>query len=1146
MDAAGDERMGRQSEWTLAGAINIDEGRKLFYTYRELLIVLVGAIPEGAGFLGLTMNSLLTKEGSITPEQFDKIIWLICNATDHFEKTSGQLTDDYTATATAADADVSKLPFISSFSHEATSGGTEVIAKSLTRITIRFLFAMSLNLRGLTVSVPTGPPQALAAVEAGTAVEAVVGDGGEAALTAAYQEAEQMVVDIRRRLSEVTTDNYQEIFKTLKDVLDPMNRGICDMFVSDIENFKKITGPRFRAAGISGISASLRTNLDKHLDTLQKAIDDKTKAANEATELAKLLAQAGNLFSGVKPIPELQCERFGMKSDVLVRELVTKQVMMESSIKKVLDKSVAIQDSPSLQAFLTSIGFIGAKGGGGGAGAAGDGDDDDDGDGEVGRLRSLIESLNASVQCDHAVGALRKIPDVRCYICQGLWVDKSVTMECEHILCIGLAIEYFGLLRSTHLLPEQKEFLSILYAWAHRCCNRLKSNMSFMKINPTYDIRRGNFFMFHDVNAAKLLGKIYDNNKSHDCAVIFNKGKINKQNFIKTRTVGISQKVAPLVTFSNQIFTGWYAASAVLLSAMGCFKNMTSLLISLNNDVHGNRDMLGFNPDRMTLAFKLINPGVLEAAGEGVGMDGGRRRRKHRRTNQTGGTIDDDNIQRILLNREHMTAIEESEVIIANGLEPTEQASPPADPSSLLGGLPQSSQLPAAFGGDMPLGGAPPSTNFILFKLASITNSLNFECLYKQLLIDPDTDEERVIQERLITTFQGICSEYIQHNAPETIDDASLLMLYHITLLSQNDHTLAAVNAFVDSSSRMFPDFFGKCSQVFEGLKTNNLIGRDVNLQQFQHLCLMRPSSLQTCHDNISPIQSATFSMRSEPNTFLAQLILEFDGIIMSTEYYGLSRTIHFDTYCTEMKDISSKIDVGSALRSAVDDDSVFLTQARDLARVAGDNLLRLTCERNGNLDKCAKAKARKDNCDAAVNAATAVLEKANEDMIHILQVRQQIASLMQAAAAKKYPAMLPKLQSIFHGESPLRSPSPSPDSSFGDTLPTQPKYQGFWPPLGLGRGRGRPQSPPPSLPSFSPPPSPARKFPRPDDDMGGGYSTPSTRSRRKHRNHRRTQYTNKHKRASSKTTTRATIKHRKSYRKHKHTVKRRKNRRHH
>jgi hypothetical protein len=47
-------------------------------------------------------------------------------------------------------------------------------------------------------------------------------------------------------------------------------------------------------------------------------------------------------------------------------------------------------------------------------------------------------------------------------------------------------------------------------------------------------------------------------------------------------------------------------------------------------------------------------------------------------------------------------------------------------------------------------------------------------------------------------------------------------------------------------------------------------------------------------------------------------------------------------------------------------------------------------------------------------------------------------------------------------------------------------------------------------------------------------------------RNHRRTQYTNKHKRASSKTTNRTTIKRRKSYRKYKHTVKRRKSRRHH
>jgi hypothetical protein len=68
-------------------------------------------------------------------------------------------------------------------------------------------------------------------------------------------------------------------------------------------------------------------------------------------------------------------------------------------------------------------------------------------------------------------------------------------------------------------------------------------------------------------------------------------------------------------------------------------------------------------------------------------------------------------------------------------------------------------------------------------------------------------------------------------------------------------------------------------------------------------------------------------------------------------------------------------------------------------------------------------------------------------------------------------------------------------------------------------------------------------KRPRNGTEPGGGKSGGSTaRTRRKlHRNHRRTQYTNKHKR-SAKSSKRATIKHRKSYRKHNRTIKRRKN----
>jgi hypothetical protein len=51
--------------------------------------------------------------------------------------------------------------------------------------------------------------------------------------------------------------------------------------------------------------------------------------------------------------------------------------------------------------------------------------------------------------------------------------------------------------------------------------------------------------------------------------------------------------------------------------------------------------------------------------------------------------------------------------------------------------------------------------------------------------------------------------------------------------------------------------------------------------------------------------------------------------------------------------------------------------------------------------------------------------------------------------------------------------------------------------------------------------------------------------SRRRLHRRRRTQYTKKHKRSSSKTTKRATIKRSKSYRKHTRTIKRRKSRRH-
>jgi hypothetical protein len=1068
---AAEAGLGRPDDWSLNAAINIDESRKIFYTYREVLLVLIGAVPASAAFLGFTggVQDLLIKEGNISSGQFDRAIWLICNAMSHFDKNSRQLEDEYTReTATARAAEVQRAaaalrdgtpykgtpdtPFISTFDDPtANRGDTAVIAKSLTRIIIRFLFALSLNIRGLQTAgalpaltpgpappAPGPPPPAPAPPAPGPPPgEAPPSPPPPAAVATAEEiaaEAEQQAASIKTALSRITVENHKAIFGEILPQLQLFNDGIYEMFNHDIDEVGTARSVRLQGNKISGITAALRQNLDRHVRKLSEQATAAAAAAAAQAELVKLLDDAGHTFQGVTPIQGLRITDAKHVNPNLIRELIKKQVVMESSIKQLLDKPVAIQESPSLQAYLILIGLIDAKtgggggGGGGGAGGGGAGDGDGDDDDEVGRLRSLIESLSAASQCDQTVGRLKNLPDIRCYICQGLWVANSVTMECEHIFCIGLAIEYFGLVRSTFLSDEQKLFLSILYAWSHRCCNRLKSNMSFMKLNPNYTPGRNNFFMFHELNAAKLLNTIYNNEHSHDCKIVIDRGKINKQNFVKSRTEGISAHVMPLVNFSNQIFTGMFSASTVLLTAMGCFKNMASLLVSLNGQMPGQLQLLDYNADRMTSAFRLINPGILDAMPQMPQKAAiGGRIRKNRRTIQKGGTIDDDAqeiIRRLALNTEKITAIQEYESIY--------ESTPDSD--SVLHPPPPPPLLPTD----------ETNINYALFKLASITNGLNFECLYRQILLA--TDDSR--QGSIIRTFQTICQPFLPGPStpePETIDEVSVLMLYYITCLSPtNPATTQQLESFVDGIRhiRKFADFFTKCDTVFDALIRNGLIKKGIQQNsplhvQFLQLCLLRPSSLQTCYSDVFPEFPQQLS-QVDPGFFLEQLMLEFNGIVNCEE----KRTPSFETYCGRM---------------------------------------------NAFLDV--------SNVDAIVAAKQAQsVIKGKRFRVDEIPLKNPI----------EYDTM---------NDSPPTPEYTSDEDSSPRTLSNDPQFKK----MTKGKGLLMP--------------------------MGGS----STRTRRRrNRNHRRTQYTNKHKRSASKTTNRATIKHRKSYRKHKHTVKRRKNRRDH
>ena len=1197
--------LGRPEEWRLNAAINIDESRKIFYTYREVLIVLIGAVPASAAFLGFPqgVQNLLIKEGNISPGQFDRAIWLICHAMTHFDKNSEQLEEQYIReTAVARAAEVQRAaaalrdgtpykgtpdtPFISSFDDPtANRGDITVIAKSLTRIIIRFLFALSLNIRGIQSAGAVPAPQPLEerepAIEGGH--EAPPPPAAVATAAAAAAEAVRLVAEIKEALAGVEVANYQKVFAEIVPVLRSFNKGIFDMFEHDKKEIDAAHSTRLRHNKLAGVTAALTQNLTRHLNSLTEKATLEAAAAAAQAELVELLADAGHTFQGVEPIQGLRITDTKHVNPSLIRELIKKQLLMESSIKKLLDKPVAIQDSPSLQAFLISIGLIdaktgagaqvgearpGARGGeqGGGApqrGGAGDDDDDDD---EVGRLRALIESLSAASQCEQSVGRLRDLPDIRCYICQGLWVDKSVTMECEHIFCIGLAIEYFGLLRSTFLTDEQKLFLSILYAWAHRCCNRLKSNMSFMKLNPNYTPRGNhNFFMFHDVNAAKLLGKIYDNNVSHDCKVVFDKKKINKQNFVKSRTEGISAHVMPLVNFSNQIFTTMFSESTVLLTAMGCFKNMASLLVSLNGNFQANPPMIGYNVDRMTQAFRLINPGILEPMPMGIAGHGGRRR-KNRRTIQKGGTLPQDAldiIRRHAINSEQMTAIGDSQCIYES-IEP---------------------EAPAVL-----LGTEPRIINHALFKLASITNGLNPHCLHSQILLA--TDDSR--QPSIISTFHTICDQFTAA-APATVEDASILMLYYISRLSDDLATHDQLNQFVDSLLGLqfqppLNEFFSKCDGVYTELQSHKFMPQlsDPQLSlvlrsQFLQLCLLRPSSLQTCHSDLFPELSVKQEEKVDPKFFLGPLILEFNGIVDSQyrhERHEENRTRPFQTYCSGMSLFREAINMAAAMEIAARKASVFLEEATDIghkteaafskskeiveqATEAFDSTRSASKEMVDRLallaaeDKLEHAKSMMDTANARLVAANKRVEKATEEKDRLSAAAAAAAAAAQAQAqvqirraekqsqrVQEEPGQMERVrktgQPVIHLHKPFDTLFQSPPSyGYYDNMTETPT---------LSDSDSTPSASPPHRPFVDLEPRRTKsEGSRTSINLFGnsnGGSSTRTRHRRNRRNHRRTQYTNKHKR-SSKSTKHATIKRRKSYRKHNRTIKRRKSRRH-
>jgi hypothetical protein len=167
-------------------------------------------------------------------------------------------------------------------------------------------------------------------------------------------------------------------------------------------------------------------------------------------------------------------------------------------------------------------------------------------------LRGVYELSSATTQCAN-VTDIRNPQGTPCYIC-GIPIDNTnpndgLNGECEHILAIAQAIIFLGLYwhkaaaaeKEGQLFIPSKEALKLEYAWAHRTCNQVKSDRSFIKFHER----------IFKVNDDKLQAYLYD---------IYTNDRVNSANFnIKlgekytTADAFVSKRITPVSNVFQQI-----------------------------------------------------------------------------------------------------------------------------------------------------------------------------------------------------------------------------------------------------------------------------------------------------------------------------------------------------------------------------------------------------------------------------------------------------------------------------------------------------------------------------------------------------------------------------------------------------------------
>ena len=228
--------------------------------------------------------------------------------------------------------------------------------------------------------------------------------------------------------------------------------------------------------------------------------------------------------------------------------------------------------------------------------------------------RQIWELTNPQQQCANVVGEFKDIPekDIRknCYICGFEIVDTNnpragLSPECEHILPIIQAMFFLDLYRPNDkklcnqgvLNPvECKEITETLkeeYAWSHRTCNQIKSDLyTFLqtKIDPTTKYPSWDFSENH---TKQLLNAIMNTTKFDPGSIQYSITHYDggREKWLRDRVEKLREKTAPIVARIQSRGNGGFIAIMGLRNCLNVNKLNTNLRLVLGN--------YGYNPNEI-------------------------------------------------------------------------------------------------------------------------------------------------------------------------------------------------------------------------------------------------------------------------------------------------------------------------------------------------------------------------------------------------------------------------------------------------------------------------------------------------------------------------------------------------------------------